>query len=64
MQSVTGICQQGSNYRYGIIHVKDHCHFSNVSKENDGSYFRMRLLLPPLCQGWDSGDPSLVVQED
>lgn len=58
-----GICQQGSSYRRGITCVKGYCHLSNISRENGRSHFRMRLLLPALCQGWDTRDPSLVVEE-
>ena len=61
MQSVTRLCQQGSNYRYGIIHVKGHFHFSNVSRGNDRSHFRMRKLVPALCYRLDYRDLSLAV---
>lgn len=58
-----GFCQ-GNNYRGGIICVKGHCQFSNASREDDVSHFRMRLLLPALYQEQDSRNPSLVVQKD
>lgn len=58
-----GICQQGSNYRRGITCVKGRSHLSNISRENGRSHFRMRLLRTALCQGWDTRDPSLVVEE-